>query len=437
MRIEKSDAYPVHTHYVIDGRAAVHELFSEPMRSVFFAILVLWRFVVNLLDQHHEEVEIYNNETETTTCGDLSTDLNNATTWLSRLFDVASPPRVYNRDKKQLMSWARSVSVHMIIDHAPGIYERAGCKFGNYNEEAVEMQHRQTKEIAHQYNFGRGSIERYIQKIQVAKNSIIDRGQLRIHAARNLKKTRARSHKNEKMRERYEAKAVMEMLQQCWKGSSSCSEANQYRKAFSNKWKVEWTSSTPRVVFDDPSGFIPPYWAKTSGKADETDAAEFDAIGDTVLPLAVGRDVAEDPAAFMRIAEADNDATEMTGGAVGAAAEAEASDEPDLETATEVAEETEEEQIVLPAAGDRMETEELAREAEAADREAEAAGGSPSLPPTHAPTARGLPAPTPTAKPAPKPTRRGNKAGRKQQGQAHRGQPARRRSARSSGSELR
>ena len=126
------------------------------------------------------------------------------------------------------------------------------------------------------------------------------------------------------MRERYEAKAVMEMLQQCWKGSSSCSEANQYRKAFSNKWKVEWTSSTPRVVFDDPSGFIPPYWAKTSGKADETDAAEFDAIGDTVLPLAVGRDVAEDPAAFMRIAEADNDATEMTGGAVGAAAEAEA-----------------------------------------------------------------------------------------------------------------
>ena len=270
-----------------------------------------------------------------------------------------------------------------------------------------------------------------------AKNSIIDRGQLRIHAARNLKKTRARSHKNEKMRERYEAKAVMEMLQQCWKGSSSCSEANQYRKAFSNKWKVEWTSSTPRVVFDDPSGFIPPYWAKTSGKADETDAAEFDAIGDTVLPLAVGRDVAEDPAAFMRIAEADNDATEMTGGAVGAAAEAEASDEPDLETATEVAEETEEEQIVLPAAGDRMETEELAREAEAADREAEAAGGSPSLPPTHAPTARGLPAPTPTAKPAPKPTRRGNKAGRKQQGQAHRGQPARRRSARSSGSELR
>ena len=53
----------------------------------------------------------------------------------------------------------------MIIDHAPGIYERAGCKFGNYNEEAVEMQHRQTKEIAHQYNFGRGSIERYIQKI--------------------------------------------------------------------------------------------------------------------------------------------------------------------------------------------------------------------------------------------------------------------------------
>ena len=157
---------PVHTHDVnLSGRAAVHELFSEPMRSVFFAILVLWRFVVNLLDQHHEEVEIYNNETETTTCGDLSTDLNNATTWLSRLFDVASPPRVYNRDKKQLMSWARSVSVHMIIDHAPGIYERAGCKFGNYNEEAVEMQHRQTKEIAHQYNFGRGSIERYIQKI--------------------------------------------------------------------------------------------------------------------------------------------------------------------------------------------------------------------------------------------------------------------------------
>ena len=81
---------PVHTHCVIEqrvlplsGRAAVHELFSEPMRSVFFAILVLWRFVVNLLDQHHEEVEIYNNETETTTCGDLSTDLNNATTWLS------------------------------------------------------------------------------------------------------------------------------------------------------------------------------------------------------------------------------------------------------------------------------------------------------------------------------------------------------------------
>ena len=151
----------------------------------------------------------------------------------------------------------------------------------------------------------------------------------------------------------------------------------------------------------------------------------------------MGRDVAEDPAAFMRIAEADNDATEMTGGAVGAAAEAEASDEPDLETATEVAEETEEEQIVLPAAGDRMETEELAREAEAADREAEAAGGSPSLPPTHTPNARGLPAPAPTAGPAPKPTRRGNKAGRKQQGQAHRGQPARRRSARSSGSELR
>ena len=29
----------------------------------------------------------------------------------------------------------------------------------------------------------------------------------------------------------------------------------------------------------------------------------------------MGRDVAEDPAAFMRIAEADNDATEMTGGA--------------------------------------------------------------------------------------------------------------------------
>ena len=89
MRIEKRTHIPVHTHDVnLSGRAAVHELFSEPMRSVFFAILVLWRFVVNLLDQHHEEVEIYNNETETTTCGDLSTDLNNATTWLSRLFDV-------------------------------------------------------------------------------------------------------------------------------------------------------------------------------------------------------------------------------------------------------------------------------------------------------------------------------------------------------------
>ena len=380
----------------LSDELAVDDLFVEPMGTVFKMIRRIYRFIANLLDQPHEEVAVYNNETQVVTCDGLIGELKEAAQWMMRLFDVASPPRVYRRDKKQLISWRRSVSMTMVLVHAPRIYEEKECKFGQHNEEPVENQHRQTKAISHDNNFGPGSIERTLIKTQVAKEAKLLTGELKLHAGRYLRKARSAKYKIKKMQERAAALSDMRILRQCWgaaKGESGtgCPSGHPLLTAFGNNWTVIYRSGLPVVKFDDPSGFKPDFYTHNGGVADEHDADGAD--DGAAVETTTEREIDEDPARYMRVAENDDDLSELTVEEEEGGDGEDKQEEPDLRLADDAAHEQQERQAEERAAAE-AESEELVREAAEADQE-EGAGESPE--PSHAP------APAPSQRPSPKP----------------------------------